>query len=208
MAYSILLNLQEVVVNVYLLIYVILATSLHLAEIALLGFVQILLCNCFEGAGLSAKAKHAFVVTNWIILTIFIALWAGMTTYSIRYEYHLIADISNATFSEIVNRKKLLLAFSVIFLLVGIEIMVLSFRIRSGAKQRNHAILPTVSSSWPLQMVFFLPANPTKYIDWNIPDVLDRTTADHPILHRYRLYCPVRYAEQSLRHGPSRPAFL
>lgn len=134
-------------VNIYLLINTILATSVHLAEIALLGFIQILLCNCFEGAGMSAKAKHAFVVTNWVIINIFIALWATITTFSIRNRYHLIADLSKVTYSEISTREKLTLAYSVIFLLVGIEIMILSFRIRSGSKQRNDAILPTVSSS-------------------------------------------------------------
>lgn len=133
-------------VNIYLLINTILATSVHLAEIALLGFVQILLCNCFEGAGMSAKAKHAFVVTNWIIINIFIALWATITTFSIRNQYHLIADLSKASLNEITTREKLILAYSVIFLLVGIEITVLSFRILSGAKQRNDAILPKVSS--------------------------------------------------------------
>lgn len=143
-------------VNIYLLINTILGTSVHLAEIALLGFVHILLCNCFEGAGMSAKAKHAFVVTNWIIINIFIALWATITTFSIRNQYNLIiADLSKVTFSEISTREKLTLAYSVIFLLVGIEIMILSFRIRSGAKQRNDAILPTVSSSQPFQMVVF-----------------------------------------------------
>lgn len=146
-------------VNIYLLINTILATSVHPAEIALLGFVQILLCNCFEGAGMSAKAKQVFVVTNWIIINIFIAFWATITTFSIRYQYHLIANLSKAkaSFNEIITREKLALAYSVVFLLVGIEIMILSFRIRSGAKQRNDAILPTVSSSRPSQMVVFYP---------------------------------------------------
>lgn len=147
LAHYILYDQQVFVMNVYFLIDTILATSVYLAEIALLGFIQILLCNCFEGAGMSAKAKHAFVVTNWVIINIFIALWATITTFSIRLQYHLIADLSKVTESEISTLEKLRLAYSVIFLLVGIEIMILSFRIRSGAKQRNDAILPTVSSS-------------------------------------------------------------
>lgn len=146
LAYAILHDQQIVVLKIYLLINTILATSVHLAEIALLGFVQVLLCNCFEGAGMSAKAKHVFVVTNWIIINIFIALWATITAFAIRYQYHLVADISKASSSEFITREKLTLAYSVIFLLVGIEIMILSFRIHSGAKQRNDAILPKVSS--------------------------------------------------------------
>lgn len=132
---------------IYLLINAILSTSVYLAEIALLGFIQILLCNCFEGAGMSAKAKHAFVVTNWIIISIFIALWATTTTFRIRIQYYDIADIYKETDSEWRAGNNLGLAYFIIFLLVGIEIMILSFRIRSGAKQRNDAILPTVSSS-------------------------------------------------------------
>lgn len=95
---------------------------------------------------MSAKAKQVFVVTNWIIINIFIALWATITAFAIRYQYHIIAELSKASYSEIITREKLTLAYSVIFLLVGIEIMILSFRIRSGAKHRNDAILPTVSS--------------------------------------------------------------
>lgn len=95
---------------------------------------------------MSAKAKHVFVVSNWIIISIFIALWATITSLAIRYQYHLIADLSKASSSEVITREKFTLAYSVFFLLAGIEIMILSFRIRSGAKQRNDAILPTVSS--------------------------------------------------------------
>lgn len=146
LTYAILSDQQVVVVNIYFLINTILATSVHLAEIVLLGFVQILLCNCFEGAGMSAKAKQAFVVTNWVILNIFIALWATISAFAIRYQYQLIADLSKLSSSEVITREKLTLAYSVIFLLVGIEIMILSFRIRSGAKQRNDSILPKVSS--------------------------------------------------------------
>lgn len=131
--------------NIYTLINTILATSGYLAQIALLGFVQILLCNCFEGAGMSAKAKHVFVVTNWIIINVFIALWATITAFSIRIQYHSIADLSEATLNEVITPYKLALAFFIIFLLVGVEIMVLSFRILSGARQRNDTILPTVS---------------------------------------------------------------
>lgn len=133
--------------KIYFLIDAILSTSFYLAEIALLGFIQILLCNCFEGAGMSAKAKHAFVVTNWVIINIFIALWATITTFRIRLEYYDTADPFKETDSEWRARNNLRLAYFVVFLLVGIEIMILSFRIRSGAKQRNDAILPTVSSS-------------------------------------------------------------
>lgn len=139
----------------YLLINAILSTSVYLAEIALLGFIQILLCNCFEGAGMSAKAKHAFVVTNWIIISILIALWATITTFQIRLQYYDIADVYKETYSEWRAANNLRLAYFVIFLLVGIEIMILSFRIRSGAKQRNDPILPTVTSSSHLQMVAF-----------------------------------------------------
>ena len=146
LAYAILYDQQVVVVNIYLLIETILATSVHLAEIALLGFVHILLCNCFEGAGMSAKAKQIFVVTNWVIISIFIVLWATITSFAVRYQYHLIADLSKVSSSEVITREKLTLAYSALFLLVGIEIMILSFRIRSGAKQRNDAILPMVSS--------------------------------------------------------------
>lgn len=147
LAHYILYDQQVLVMKVYFLIHTILATSGSLAEIALLGFIQILLCNCFEGAGMSAKAKHAFVVMNWVIINIFIALWATITTFWIRLQYHLIADFSKVTDSEISTLQKLILAYFVIFLFVGIEILILSFRIRSGAKQRNDAILPTVSSS-------------------------------------------------------------
>lgn len=146
LAYAILYDQQVVVVNIYLLIETILATSVHLAEIALLGFVHILLCNCFEGAGMSAKAKHILVVTNWLIISIFIVLWATITSFTIMYQYHLIADPSKVSSTEVITREKLTLAYSVLFSVVGIEIMILSFRIRSGAKQRNDAILPTVSS--------------------------------------------------------------
>lgn len=146
LAYFILYDQQVLVMNIYFLINAILATSRYLAEIALLGFIQILLCNCFEGAGMSAKAKHAFVVTNWVIINIFTALWATITSFSIKLQYNSIAD-SGVNSSEISTPDKLTLAYSVIFLLVGIEIMILSFRIRNGAKQRNDAILPTVSSS-------------------------------------------------------------
>lgn len=132
---------------IYFLINSILATSVYIAEIALLGFIQILLCNCFEGAGMSAKAKHIFVVTNWVIINIFIALFATIAATSIRLQFFSIANLSKVTPSEESIQKNVTLAYFVIFLLVGIEIMILSFRIRSGAKQRNDAILPTVSSS-------------------------------------------------------------
>lgn len=141
--------------NIYFLINTILATSGYLAQIALLGFVQILLCNCFEGAGMSAKAKHVFVVTNWIIINIFIALWATITAFSIRTQYRFISDLSDATFNEVITQYKLALAFFIIFLFVGVEIMALSFRILSGARQRNDTILPTVSFFGPLQMMVF-----------------------------------------------------
>lgn len=147
LAYFIIRDQQASVMYIYLLIDAILATSVYLAEIALLGFIQILLCNCFEGAGMSAKAKHAFVVTNWVIINIFIALWATITTFQIRLQYYDIADPFKETNGERKTRNNLTLAYFVVFLLVGIEIIILSFRIRSGAKQRNDAILPTVSSS-------------------------------------------------------------
>lgn len=146
LAHLILYDQRVLVMNIYLLIHTILATSAYLAQIALLGFIQILLCNCFEGAGMSAKAKHAFVVTNWVIINIFIALWATIITFLIRLQYKIIT-VSEVAYNEISTLEKITLAYSVIFVLVGIEILILSFRIRTGAKQRNDAILPTVSSS-------------------------------------------------------------
>lgn len=156
---------------------------------------------------MSAKAKHVFVVTNWIIINIFIALWATITAFSIRTQYRFISDLSDATFNEVITQYKLALAFFIIFLFVGVEIMALSFRILSGARQRNDTILPTVSFFGPLQMMVFCQLI-LKKIDWHIPDVLDRTTADHRILYRNRVYCPVRETATSLKKGRSRPYFL
>lgn len=147
LAYFILYDQGVSVMYIYFLINAVLAQSVYLAEIALLGFIQILLCNCFEGAGMSAKAKHAFVVTNWVIINIFIALWATIAATSIRLQFFSIANRSKVTPSGESLQKNVTLAYFIIFLLVGIEIMILSFRIRSGAKQRNDAILPKVSSS-------------------------------------------------------------
>ena len=96
---------------------------------------------------MSAKAKHVFVVTNWVIISIFIALFATIAATSIRLQFFSIANISKVTPSAESLPRNVTLAYFVIFLLVGIEIMVLSFRIRSGAKQRNDAILPKVSPS-------------------------------------------------------------
>ena len=141
LAAYILFDQEATVAIVYLLIASILSGAGWVSEIALLGFIYILIATCLQEPGAKGAFKNTLKFTSLVIITILFALFAAIYALRIKFEVNQVINIDAINPDDPLVWHKVNIAYDAVIVCASLEILALAILIFLRARKGGNPIL-------------------------------------------------------------------